>query len=413
MILPSRKSSPTALAELALARRKVEHVVDQLEGDAEIAAEPFERLLLRRRALGDDRADAARRREQRRGLRLDDLEIGGLGRRRVVGGDQLPTSPSAITAAARDRISRTRSEPSSTISSNERANRKSPTSTAGLLPHTALAVSRPRRRSLAVDDVVVQQGRGVDEFDGGGERDMPLAADSRTAGRSRGSASAAAACRRPRRYGRRAAGSAPPGCACASTISAIDPVEIGGEQPEQRVERRLREPRGCDRHLASCRHQVLLARVSDAVRPRYGGRTRGLTRPIRPASIAHSAADAPRAERASMPDQSVPDIAAERAERAMRELFRTQRRRPPVLGAGAAARCRHRQPRSRPSYQPRRRQHRGDPAAPDGRRARSSAAPAPSSPRRRRSCAERRPDRRRPSTEDAPARRARPAPAAG
>ena len=69
-----------------------------------------------------------------------------------------------------------RSEPSSTISSNERANRKSPTSTAGLLPHTAFAVSRPRRSSLEVDDVVVQQRRGVDELDGGGERDVALAA---------------------------------------------------------------------------------------------------------------------------------------------------------------------------------------------------------------------------------------------
>src|SRR5690606_23817220 len=41
------------LAELGLARRVVERVVDELEGDAEIEAVTVERLLLRRRALGD------------------------------------------------------------------------------------------------------------------------------------------------------------------------------------------------------------------------------------------------------------------------------------------------------------------------------------------------------------------------
>src|SRR5438874_275670 len=53
-----------AFADLALARRKVEHVVDQLEGDPEIAAEPIERRLLLMWPFGDNRADAARRREQ-------------------------------------------------------------------------------------------------------------------------------------------------------------------------------------------------------------------------------------------------------------------------------------------------------------------------------------------------------------
>ncbi len=38
------------LAELVLLRREIEHVVDQLEGDAEIAAEALERLLFLGRA---------------------------------------------------------------------------------------------------------------------------------------------------------------------------------------------------------------------------------------------------------------------------------------------------------------------------------------------------------------------------
>src|SRR5437867_852253 len=56
------------LAELALARREVEHVVDQLIGDPEIAAKPLQCLFLGRRTLGEDRADPARRGEQRGGL---------------------------------------------------------------------------------------------------------------------------------------------------------------------------------------------------------------------------------------------------------------------------------------------------------------------------------------------------------
>ncbi len=59
------------------------------------------------------------------------------------------TSPSAMVAAARDRISSTRSEPSSTMSWKARANRKSPTSTEALLPNTALAEASPRRRLLS------------------------------------------------------------------------------------------------------------------------------------------------------------------------------------------------------------------------------------------------------------------------
>src|SRR3546814_6951302 len=57
------------------------------------------------------------------------------------------TSPSAITAEAWLRILSTFSDPSSTISSNERAKRKSPTSTEALLPQMIFAVLRPRRRS--------------------------------------------------------------------------------------------------------------------------------------------------------------------------------------------------------------------------------------------------------------------------
>ena len=57
----------------------------------------------------------------------------------------------AMTEEARDRMSRMCSDPSATISSNERLNRKSPTRIAGLLPHKALAVSRPRRHEPSMN----------------------------------------------------------------------------------------------------------------------------------------------------------------------------------------------------------------------------------------------------------------------
>src|SRR5260370_6637414 len=50
------------LTEIGLPRRIVEHVVDQLEGDAEIEAESGERRFLRPRPIRDDPADLAPRR---------------------------------------------------------------------------------------------------------------------------------------------------------------------------------------------------------------------------------------------------------------------------------------------------------------------------------------------------------------
>src|SRR5215207_8179143 len=115
-----------------------------------------------------------------------------------------------------------RSEPSSTISSNERANRKSPTNTAGLLPQTALAVSRPRRRSL----------------------ESTTSSCSSVAVWMNSTAAASAICRsQPLAAGR----DDMPGqlrdqrhrAVHALDDQRVDPVEIVGNQAKQRVERGL------------------------------------------------------------------------------------------------------------------------------------------------------------------------------
>ncbi len=138
------------LAQLFLARRIIEHIVDQLEGDAEIEAIGFQRVFLDLGPLGHHGADAAGGGEQGGGLGADHVEIGVFGGVGVVGGDR--------AAAPRPRRSPTRratgcastcSEPSSTISSKARAEQEVAHQHVALLPHTALAEARPRRRSLS------------------------------------------------------------------------------------------------------------------------------------------------------------------------------------------------------------------------------------------------------------------------
>ena len=58
----------------------IDHVVDELEGDAEIAAIGFERQLIVFARFGDHRRDAACGGEQSRGLGADDRRDNGLRR---------------------------------------------------------------------------------------------------------------------------------------------------------------------------------------------------------------------------------------------------------------------------------------------------------------------------------------------
>ena len=158
-----------ALAEHDFARAVVQHVIDQLKGNAEILAIATQSFDVLPGALADHRADLRRRGEQGSGLGGDHLEIAyfvGLG---VVGGHQLRDLALRDHRRRVGEIASTSSEPSSTISWKARENRKSPTSTLGLLPQMALAVASPTQPAL-VDHVIVQQRRRVNELDRRRER---------------------------------------------------------------------------------------------------------------------------------------------------------------------------------------------------------------------------------------------------
>ena len=104
---------PDVLAGGARVALPVEQIVGDLEGDAERVAVGSERLDIRLGGTCDEAADLGRGGEEGRGLAADRL-------RAAV---SCMTSPSAMVAAASERISRTRSEPVAVISWKERAKR--------------------------------------------------------------------------------------------------------------------------------------------------------------------------------------------------------------------------------------------------------------------------------------------------
>ena len=63
------------LAEFFVGRRDIEKIVDDLEGHAKRVAERGERIDLRAREAGDDRANATRGAQQRCGLAIDGAQV--------------------------------------------------------------------------------------------------------------------------------------------------------------------------------------------------------------------------------------------------------------------------------------------------------------------------------------------------
>ena len=150
-------------------RRIIDDVVDQLEGDAEVAAIAFERQLSIFARFGDHRSDPAGSGEQRRGLGGDDVEImifagvdlalGGQLLDLALGnhGGGVAEDFQHLQAAVFDHQLERAAEQEI---ADQDARRIAPDEVGG-----ALAAAHAR----AVDDVVVKQGRGVDELDRRGE----------------------------------------------------------------------------------------------------------------------------------------------------------------------------------------------------------------------------------------------------
>ncbi|KAI1696392.1 amidase domain-containing protein [Ditylenchus destructor] len=124
----------------------VQHVVDQLERGAQRATVTGAGFFQRLGRVGQHGAQTGAGLEQLGGLVADDAQIAVDRDVGVVHVHRCSTSPSAITLVASASTSRTRIRFTDTISWKLREYRKSPTSTLGALPHSALAVLRPRRR---------------------------------------------------------------------------------------------------------------------------------------------------------------------------------------------------------------------------------------------------------------------------
>ena len=172
------------LAELGRGAAVIERVVDQLEGDAEIEAVAAAGGDLGLGPRGEQGPTSRGGAEQRRGLGADHGEIivlAGLG---VLGGGELHD-----LALGDDR-----GGGGQNLEAGQRADLDHHLE--GLAEQKIadedaclIAPEHPRRELAAphvafVDDIVVQQRRGMHEFDGGGELDMAVAGDSRKVRRS-------------------------------------------------------------------------------------------------------------------------------------------------------------------------------------------------------------------------------------
>ena len=193
--VPSSRSVPRALPGPLGRAGHVEHVVEQLEGEPDLPAEGG--AAPPHRALPGQAPDAAGGFEETRGLQRAAPQVALLTERGVVGVPALRELPER----QRDRrraSSTTSSSPSVSAPARRRRGRR-----AGRRPPTARSrpdacdhgrPAAPQRR--AVEDVVVDQRRHVDQLDGGGGADGPLAAARPAAIRTRDRAQALAAGRR-------------------------------------------------------------------------------------------------------------------------------------------------------------------------------------------------------------------------
>ena len=184
------------------------------------------------------RADSARRREQLGGLCLDHLEIGGLGRLRVVLRHQLQhLALGDDRGGARQDFENAQRAVGDHQLEGAAEQKIADEDRRLVAPHGVGGIAAAAQVAR-IDDIVVQQGRGVDEFDGRGERDVPAAAVSAEPGAAQGQHRAqplsaarddmAGELRDQRHRALHAIDDQP-----------VDAFEVASEKPGQRVERRF------------------------------------------------------------------------------------------------------------------------------------------------------------------------------
>ena len=146
-------------------RHVVQHVIGNLEGHAKRHAVVGERVLDRLGCIGQDRADTARRSEQHRGLALDHAQVGGLVGVRVANVHQLQHF------ALGDLVRRVGHDLHDAHALKFHHQLES-ARVQIIADQHAGRIAEDRVRGFAataqvgfVDDIVMQQGRSVDEFD--------------------------------------------------------------------------------------------------------------------------------------------------------------------------------------------------------------------------------------------------------
>ena len=267
------------LAELCRLAAIVEHVIDELEGNAEIHPDRAAGSLLRLRTVGDHRSHFAGRGEQFGGLAADHGQILVLGRCGVLGGRQLHHlafgnggggGGENVERAQRADLDHHPER----LAEQEVADQ-----------HACLVAPEHARRKLAapqlafVDDVVMQERGGVHELDRGGELDVAVAGV------------AGEVCHGQRQH--RAQALAPGGDQVVGDLryhghlgagsrqdGGVDALHVGGDEPDQRFYRGILRAleRYNNRHagLHFCRSRTILeSTIESAAR---GGKTRNKAR---------------------------------------------------------------------------------------------------------------------------------------
>ena len=228
-----------ALAHSRRVGRIIDDVVDQLEGDAEVAAVALERDLRFLAGFGDDRRDAAGGGEQRGGLGADDLEI------LLLAGIDPPLRGQLLDLAFGDhrrRVTEDLEDLQAAVLDHQlerAAEQEIADQDAGRIAPDEVGGALAAAGAGAVDDVVVEQGRGVDELDRGGELVVAACRNSRA-----GCAQARVSIGRMRLPPPAIRWPASSGIRRDLALHAlendgIDAVHVGRDQGHHRIERRL------------------------------------------------------------------------------------------------------------------------------------------------------------------------------